>query len=317
VDVNGTPYSGALLYLYQASTSIPANSYSDFGLSLLNPNPLACDAAGTIPQFWLADGAYRARMTNASGSVVIFDFDSIQTIGPSTGTGGGAGGSAVDPTAIAQTGDVKWIPAKTIQAGWVRLNGLSMGSVSSGATERANADVQDLYVYCWNNFGNTECPVVSGRGATGLSDFNANKAMALLDMRATACFGLNDMGNSNGGWLTSGAIAGAGGGNPTKLIAQGNLPNFNLSTAGLTVPVVVTTGGVTSVTHGLTVGGTTRSLGTGGNYTNLEPNDLAFTNSNITVSATASLVGALNSGGSGTAMDIMPFYIVGTFLMKL
>jgi hypothetical protein len=63
VDLNGVPSVGWLLYLYQANTSTPVNSYSDTALTLLNPWPIPADAYGMMRQFWLADGNYRARAT--------------------------------------------------------------------------------------------------------------------------------------------------------------------------------------------------------------------------------------------------------------
>lgn len=65
--------------------------------------------------------------------------------------------------------------------GWVFLNGKTIGNASSGATERANADTQDLFELLWNNVSDTYAPVSGGRGANATSDFNANKTIQLLD----------------------------------------------------------------------------------------------------------------------------------------
>src|SRR6185369_683778 len=84
VDINGLPLSGCLLYVYDAGTSTPADTFQDFGLtaSLVLPFPIEADSSGMIPQFWVADGSYRARLTT-SGGELIFDTDGIQAIGPS------------------------------------------------------------------------------------------------------------------------------------------------------------------------------------------------------------------------------------------
>jgi hypothetical protein len=307
-----------LLYLYQASTSIPANSYSDFGLTLLNPNPLACDAAGTIPQFWLADGAYRARMTSANGSVVIFDFDNIQAIGPSTGTGGGAGGSAVDPTAVAQTGDFIWVPVKGIaRAGWVMSDARSIGSASSGAAQRANADTQPLYLYLWTNFTDALCPVNGGRGGSAAADFAANKYIATLDMRDYGMFGLGDMGNSDAGRIVTGTptVAGSaiGAEKATISIGQANIPVYNLSTASLTGSVN------TAITNGTNVA---RSPNTAGNNQTGGGGNIVLTVSTSTLSLTDGTVtfgGTIPSGGSGTSLTPTTISLgrFGTYYVKL
>jgi len=78
------------------------------------------------------------------------------------------------------TGDVKPTYNGT-QNGWVQMNDGSIGNAASGATTRANADTQDLYVLLWTNVGVTYCPMDDGNpyGASALDDFNANRAMRL------------------------------------------------------------------------------------------------------------------------------------------
>lgn len=231
-DNNGKLLENAPLYLYQANTLIPVNSYRDFGLSVLNPWPLRTDGAGMIPEFWLADGAYRARLTDEDGDVVYFDIFNVQALGPSSGGGGGGGGS-VDQTAIFATGDILWKPVASVRTGWVRANNRTIGSATSGATERANADTQPLFEYLWNNFDDTICPVVEGRGVSAAADFAANKQITLLDMRGRGPIGLDGMGNAPAGVITDGDpdLPGTDGGaeKPPITIARANLPNVNMS----------------------------------------------------------------------------------------
>lgn len=233
-DSTGSPLAGCLLYFYVAGTvASPQNAYADFGLTTALPNPLQCDQSGRVPQHWLADGLIHIRLTDSSG-VQIID-TTMQVLGPSSG--GGGGGGTIDPTTIASTGDMKWRLDKTPQTGWVRINGLTIGSATSGATERANADTQALFVYIWTTFsqpsGNVICPVVGGLGASALADFNANKKITLEDGRARSLFALDDMGNaalggftgvafSLGNATTGGAAAGA---NSTTLTTL-NLPPY-------------------------------------------------------------------------------------------
>lgn len=196
VDQNGVPLAGALLYIFQSGTvATLQNIYSDFGLTQVLPNPLTADQTGRIPLFWTADGTAHARLTDSTG-VVILDV-TMQVLGPSSG--GGGGGGSVDPTTIAATGDIKFRPTTEVLTGWVKMNAQTIGSATSGASQRANSDTQNLFVYLWSNFDNTACPVSGGRGSTALADFNANKTIGLPDWRSRGPLGLDDMGNTAAG----------------------------------------------------------------------------------------------------------------------
>lgn len=80
------------------------------------------------------------------------------------------------------TGDVRQTdnPAPFwIDSGWLLLSDGSIGSATSGATLRANADTLDLYAMYWNTRSDAICPVVGGRGVSAVADFSANKALAI------------------------------------------------------------------------------------------------------------------------------------------
>ena len=208
VDTNGKPLAACLLYIYQVGTvATPQNAFQDFGLTLPLPNPVPGDQAGRIPFMYLADGQVHIRLTDALG-VVVFDYPSVQVVGPSSGGGGGGGGS-VDPTTIASTGDFKFRPTSETLTGWVKANGTTIGSATSGAGQRANADTQNLFVYLWQNFSNAHCPVAGGRGVSALADFSANTTIQLPDWRGGGPVGLDDMGAAAAGWFT-GVPFGAG-----------------------------------------------------------------------------------------------------------
>ena len=227
VDINGQPLAGALLYIFQVGTvATPQNSYQDFGLTLVNPNPLQADQNGRFPAFYLADGQVHVRLTDSTG-VVVFDYPDLQVLGPSSGGGGGGGGS-VDPTSIAATGDMKFRPTAETLTGWVKANGQTIGSASSGATQRANADTQNLFVYLWSNFSNAKCAVSGGRGASALADFQANKTIQLLDWRSRSPCGLDDMGASAAGRLLAANVTSGAGDGPTTPGATGGEANHTL-----------------------------------------------------------------------------------------
>src|SRR5215471_18321018 len=188
----GQPMLNCQLFIFVAGTvSTQQLAFQDTGLTTPLPWPVQCDGNARLPMFYLANGSVHIRLTDASG-VVQYDNPSVLVVGPA---GGGGGGGGVDPSTLAATGDVKWRSSTEVLSGWVKQNGTTIGSAASGATQRANADTQALFVWLWTNCTNAHCPVSSGRGATGLADFNANKTMTLPDCRARVCgVGLDDMG---------------------------------------------------------------------------------------------------------------------------
>lgn len=77
------------------------------------------------------------------------------------------------------TGDVKLTYKTTADSGYVMADDGSIGNASSGASNRANADTEDLYTLFWDNMTDSECPVSSGRGANAAADFAANKTLTI------------------------------------------------------------------------------------------------------------------------------------------
>lgn len=100
--------------------------------------------------------------------------------------------------------------SETLDSGFLWCDGRTIGNASSGATARANADTQELFVHLWNNFANAQAAVSGGRGASALADFNANKTIALPDVRGRVMAGKDNMGGSAANRLTSGASGVAG-----------------------------------------------------------------------------------------------------------
>jgi len=77
------------------------------------------------------------------------------------------------------TGDAKLTLKTVADPTWILMNDGTIGSATSGATTRANADTQPLYTLIWNTVSNTFAPVTGGRGASAAADFTANKPIAL------------------------------------------------------------------------------------------------------------------------------------------
>lgn len=222
----GVPLGGCLLYTIQAgTTSTPQNAFKDTGLTNPQPNPMSCDGFGRLPQFFLADGQIKIRLTDSLGNAIL-TADNILVVGPSAGGGSGA---TIDPTTIAATGDIKQVYGNQVLSGWVRFNGRTLGSATSGATERANSDVQALFQYLWST--DTTLVVVGGRGGSSIADWNANKQLTLPDGRGRALGALDDMGNAAAGRYGTATFAA---GNATTLgsalagtltLARSDLPN--------------------------------------------------------------------------------------------
>ncbi len=303
-DKNGLLLAGGKLYFYQANTLTPQNVYADTGLSIVLPNPVTLDASGRVPEFYCADGNIRARLVDKSG-VVQIDAKNLLVIGPSSG--GGGGGSSVDATTIFQTGDVIWLDQAGARSGWVRDNGRTIGSASSGASERANADCQPLFSFLWQAYADSICSVVGGRGGSAAADWSANKQITLPDKRGYLAAGLDDMGsaaanrfsgvpfNGSGNATTAGATAGEA----LHLLSVGEMPAHNHT---LTDP-----GHVHSQVQGQTGAGAN-----GGNPLALTSTDgLNFSTGSATTGIT------LASTGGGGAHNNMPPVVLGTFYRKL
>ncbi len=304
-DVLGNLLGGAKIYWIQAgTTSTPQNAYYDTGLVSPLPNPYTLEADARIPFHYLADGQIKVRIVDSNG-VTRFEQDSILVIGPSSGEGGGGG---VDPTTVFATGDVLWLDVQGSRSGWVRDNGRTIGSASSGATERANADTSALFAYLWNNFSNAICPVSTGRGANAAADFAANKTIQLPDKRGYVPGGLDDMGNSAAGRyanvpVVSGDVTTAGSvlGEATHALTIAELAAHDHGgVTGSTDPAV--TGGIYGGAITQLVGGTSPSINAPGNPALID---------------VAAHTHAITSQGSGTAHNTVQKTVLGTFFRKL
>jgi len=307
-NINGVPMSGALLFLYEANTSAPVVAYQSPGLVAGQelPWPIEADSSGRIPAFWLDDGAYRARLTDADG-VVQLDEQNILAIG--------AGGDVTVPStpdaALLTTGDVLWRPVNTTKTGWVRLNGRTMGNATSGASERANADTQTLFEYLWANFSNTLAPVSGGRGGSAAADYAASKTVTLLDMRARAPFGVDDMGNSALGAYGSvtfgvgnGTTGGASGGSHVRVITTAQLPAHNHA-------VNITDPGHTHPQDTRTM------LNQAGGTANNAQGAVAGQNNGVTQSATTGITASSSNTGGGAVFEAANPFMLGTWYMRL
>jgi len=203
LDSLGKPLSNGLLYFFAAGTTTPQNAYQDYALTLAYPNPLILDSAGRIPYLFFADGQIKIRLTDSRGNIQLAA-DNLLIVGASAGTGTPP---TVDPTTVLQTGMLVKFYGTGVVTGFVRLNGRTIGSATSGATERANADTQNLFTFLYNADPNLS--VSGGRGASAAADWAANKTLNLPDGRGRSLSNLDDMGSTAAGRYSGASISGS------------------------------------------------------------------------------------------------------------
>jgi hypothetical protein len=308
-DSLGKPLANCFFYTLKAGeTSTPQSAFQDSALTLALPNPMRCDASGRLPQFFLADGLIKVRITDKNGVSQAYPngasgIDNIQVIGPS---GGGGGGGTVDPTTILATGDFKLVYNTGVVTGFVRCNGRTIGSATSGATERANADTSSLFAFLWGADANLA--VSGGRGASAAADYAANKTLTLPDCRNRVLAGLGDMGNVDAFRLTptyfggGGTTLGAVGGSESKTLLTANLPPYTPSGSVGSVSVLST------IQYTFFVG--TANVQAGGNPIPI-PNS---GNSTVVSTGSGAFTGAAQGGTSTPFAVVQPTILVTTYI---
>lgn len=294
-----------------SSSAMNAN-FTDVASEITNSLPRDGQAAMT--------GQFKAASGTAAAPGIAFGSDTDTGLYRKAGNeiGISAGGTEVGAftskglTGLAgiPTGVMMPYGATTAPSGWVRVNGRTIGSAASGATERANADTEDLYTLLWNNYSDSVCAVSSGRGASAAADFAANKTIALPDLRGRSFFGLDDMGNSAasrlGTVVTSATTNGASGGTETVTLTQSELPSHTHTFSGTTSSngdhAHLSFGGFTAAADGGQVNGSGNSSGT---------------STSAAGAHTHTFSGTTSSTGSGSAHSNMPPAFLTTFIIKL
>jgi hypothetical protein len=226
LTIYGEPLAGGKLYIITAGTvSTPQDAFQDTALTIKQPYPMTLDAAGRVPQFFLdntINSTVKIRLQDKNG-VVQLASDGVLVIGPATG-GGGGGGLSGDATQLFTTGDMKARYDVGSHPGWVPANGLTIGSVTSGAT-RANLDCQALFLHLWNK--DSTLVVTPGPRTTASGDWTANKTIATPDYRGYGLTALDAMGNTAAGrmpgFTNPDTLGSTGGGTATLVV--GNLPS--------------------------------------------------------------------------------------------
>lgn len=300
---------GARAQFLRAETLAAIDVWADYGLGTPLPNPVPADANGAFPPIFIDEdlGFYRLRITSKTG-LILFDLVTLPVIGPG-GEGGGAE-TPFDPAALVQTGEIIFSLKSGSRAGCVRVNGRTIGSALSGATERANADCEALFTWYWNNHANDMAPVIGGRGASAPADWTANKQITLFNAQNKAFFGLDGMGAVSAGGFASveftkgdASTPGAIGGAVRRTITKEQIPNYNLVTTGLETAAFTRVRDFDLNKTGVTTGA----------------NKDVFDNfaSKITDTTAVAVTGTLPSGGSGAAVETVSPFMLCTVYQKL
>jgi hypothetical protein len=320
-DVYGQPLAGGQLYIIQAGTvSTPQDAFQDFNLSIKMPYPIVLDAAGRVPQFFLADGYVKVRLQDAHG-VVQLSAETVLVIGPSSG--GSGPGTTVDPNGLIQTGNMILRYGVGKIGGYVRANGLTIGNHAS-ATEFDDPSTQALFQYLWN-LNDPTLVVLPSRGASASLDFANGRQLTLPDFRGCVPSGTDDMGNSPAGRLTTsffGAVAtgaaalGAMGGIEGRILAQNQLPNIVPTFTGTQATVSVVAGDLSVVYGTISPPGNSQS---GGNGTATGSN---FRNGNVGLASSgnftpAGAISSINGNATQTGLVTLGPRKLLTFYLRL
>jgi len=191
----GIPAIAATAEFFEGGTTTPLATFTDMDEDTEHTDPVESDGNGRWPLVVIPYiASYDVKVSTAGGTEIYY-FRELPNAEPFV---------AVDAPADEglSTGDIIFSPKTGTRTGYVRVNGRTIGSATSGATERANADCEALFTFNWDNFADGICAVTGGRGANAAADWAANKRIALLDGRGATLRGVDDMGNSAASLLT-------------------------------------------------------------------------------------------------------------------
>lgn len=236
IDPSGDPYSGMKAYFFDVNTTTPQIVYTDSALSIPHDHPVVANSSGRFPAVFFVEGSSHRLRTTTSADVTVDDVDGISV---PVATPTEIPDSDTPPEKTITTGKIVMAWQAAAPNGFVRLNGRTIGSASSGAAERANADCEDLFIFLWDNDVNLS--VSGGRGGTATGDWSANKAIALPDWRGRGPVAPDSFGNSASGRITDAELGadsdllGAAGGDATHALTTAQLAAHN-HTVNITDP---------------------------------------------------------------------------------
>jgi hypothetical protein len=117
-----------------------------------------------------------------------------------------------------KTGFLQQYLGSTAPSGWLMLNGDTIGSTVSAATQ-ADDGHEELFTLLWNSMADAQAPVSGGRGVDAATDWAADKTITLPDAR-----GRTIIGTGQGSGLTDRTHGATGG---TEDATTGNQSGLN------------------------------------------------------------------------------------------
>jgi len=254
-DENGEVAAGAQAFFFLANTNSPLTVCVDQELTTPHAFPVVANSRGVFPVIYLPYQDYRVLIRSAN-NITIYDAPYIPNEAPPSA----GGGIAVTTTQIFRTGFTMHAPCSGPIDGFVRMNGRTIGSASSGATEYAAAGAQDLFSWLWANIDDLRAGVSGGRGSNANADWTANKTIVVPSMQGRGQIGMDDMGNTaanviqvsttasvTNGSATITVASAAGLARKMKCVIDGINPAEIAAISGTTVTLVAAYSGSTNV----------------------------------------------------------------------
>ena len=280
----------------------------------MHSQPVVADGNGRWPAVFVSfQTSYDYKITTSSGTQLVY-FTEVPNVDPTDVAAG-----TVTPESLIATGHVHWEPIQGTKVGFVRLNGRTIGNGSSGASERANADTQNLFVYLWNSLIDGVAPVSTGRGASAEADFIAAKTITLLDGRSGVLRGLDAMGATNASRLGSAPVVTGAVNAPGSALGENTHVLLTAELASHDHDAFIGDDGHTHTVNKNTAG----TAGAGGNPVGQSPtaDNTGSNTTGVKVRSTAGNAATADNKtatkGSDTAHNVVDYGLLGTFFQSL
>jgi hypothetical protein len=189
----------ANLFFYKAGTLDPIIAYTDSGLAIPFPQPVATTGWGRVPPVYIGEIPYPGYRVRAFDQyqTLIEDLDGLPGAPPDPASVPPP--VAVDPNALAKTGDIKFKWSNhNPEPGWVEITkGGTIGSPTSNASLMAHADAHALFLHLWQQDAvanaSVTLKIIPSKGATAQGDWDANKQIEVPDARGRFIAGLDQL----------------------------------------------------------------------------------------------------------------------------
>lgn len=234
LDTNGLPLNGGKLYTYQAGSSTPLTTYTDYNGLIANSNPIILGTDGRPPsEIWLTESYYYKFVLKDSNDVTIATYDNLYgalaTAPVSSGT--------VIPTGVI----VMWSGSiGSVPLGWYLCNGTN-----------GTPDLRDRFI-------------VGAGSAYAVNATGGSADSIVVAHTHTATSSVTDPGHNHG--LHYHVDSGGNGNIPVASISTGTRTDTGFIDTNNASGV-----GITTKTTGITVATTNNSSGVSGTNANLPP----------------------------------------------